>query len=420
MHCPRVVHRDDLSISRNCGLTISRNGELALQNRIFQDSFTDSEAHHAELKDAVARLAGKYGRKYFQEVVAKGLQPVELWAELGSAGFLGAHISERYGGAGGGLSDLYIVIEETAAQGCPMLSLVISSICAPIIERYGSDDMKEEWLTGMANGSKRIAFAITEPDAGSNTHKVTTTAREEPDGWVINGSKYWTSAIDESDAVMVVARDGERSTAERSALSLFIVRTDTPGLSWQPIEAALQSNDKQFMSFYDEVRVPHEALVGEPGLGLQQVFVGLNPERVAAAGINNGIARFALEKASQYALDRQVWKSPIGAHQGVAHPLAEAYVGVQSARLMAAKAAQLFDSGEDAAESAIMAKFLAAETSLVALDQAMQVHGGNGLALEYGLADLWFIARLHKTAPVSREMVLNHIAQHSLQLPKSY
>ncbi|NBP95821.1 MAG: hypothetical protein EBU28_10845, partial [Gammaproteobacteria bacterium] len=308
----------------------------------------DSEAHHAELKDAVARLTGKYGRKYFQEVVAKGLQPVELWAELGSAGFLGAHISERYGGAGGGLSDLYIVIEETAAQGCPMLSLVISSICAPIIERYGSDDMKEEWLTGMANGSKRIAFAITEPDAGSNTHKVTTTAREEPDGWVINGSKYWTSAIDESDAVMVVARDDERSTAERSALSLFIVRTDTPGLSWQPIEAALQSNDKQFMSFYDEVRIPHEALVGEPGLGLQQVFVGLNPERVAAAGINNGIARFALEKASQYALDRQVWKSPIGAHQGVAHPLAEAYVGVQSARLMAAKAAQLFDSGEDA------------------------------------------------------------------------
>jgi alkylation response protein AidB-like acyl-CoA dehydrogenase len=388
--------------------------------QVFTSALVDTAEHHQDLRQAVSRLTGRFGRKYFQDVVARGAQPDELWAELGAAGFLGAHIPEAYGGSGGGLSDLYIVIEETAAQGCPMLSLVISSICAPIIERFGSTAMKEHWLPGIASGTRRIAFAITEPDAGSNTHKIKTSAQLTDDGWVLNGAKYWTSAIDESEAVLVVARDAELSTPERSALSLFIIPTDTEGLSWKPIEAALSSNDKQFMTFYDDVRLPPEALVGERGAGLKQVFVGLNPERVAAAGVNNGISRFALEQAAQYAKDRSVWGKPIGAHQGVAHPLAEAYIAVQNARLMAARAAQLYDLGEDPAEAANMAKFSAAESSLKALDEAIQVHGGNGLALEYGLADLWFIARLHKTAPVSREMILNHVGQHSLGLAKSY
>jgi alkylation response protein AidB-like acyl-CoA dehydrogenase len=209
-------------------------------------------------------------------------------------------------------------------------------------------------------------------------------------------------------------------TPGRSALSLFIVPTRTPGISWQPIDAALRAAEKQFTVFFDNVALPPEALIGERGTGLKQVFVGLNPERVSAAAINNGIARFALCKAAQYARERTVWKSPIGAHQGVAHPLAEAYIGVQAARLLTARAAQLYDLGEDAAEAANMAKFSAADSSLQALDQAIQVHGGNGLAHEYGLADLWFIARLHKTAPVSREMILNYVAQHSLGLAKSY
>jgi len=388
--------------------------------QVFTSGLVDTEEHHADLREAVGRLAGRFGRKYFQDVVARNEQPTELWEELGKAGFLGAHIPEEYGGSGGGLRELYIVIEETAAQGCPLLSLVISSICAPIIDRFGSTSMKDTWLTGMADGSKRIAFAITEPDAGSNTHKITTTAKKTDDGWTLNGAKYWTSAIDESDAVMVVARDADLSTPERSALSLFVLPTDTKGLSWKPIEAALQSNDKQFMTFYDDIQLPPEALVGERGAGLKQVFVGLNPERVAAAAVNNGISRYALEQAAQYAKDRSVWGKPIGSHQGVAHPLAEAYIGVQNARLMAARAAELYDLGLDAAEAANMAKFSAAESSLKALDEAIQVHGGNGLALEYGLADLWFIARLHKTAPVSREMILNHVGQHSLGLPKSY
>ena len=388
---------------------------------LFYNNLVDTADHHADLRASVGKLVGKYGRKYFQDVVANETQPDELWAELGTAGFLGVHIPEAYGGSGGGLAELNIVIEECAAQGCPMLSLVIASICAPIIEAYGSTELKDKWLPGIATGKLKMAFAITEPDAGSNTHNVSTSARKVDGGWSIQGAKYWTSGIDESDAVMVVAKDPEMETGNgRSALSLFVMPADAPGISYTRIDAAVKTPERQFSVFFDDVRLPEEALVGERGAGLRQLFVGLNPERVAAAAINNGISRFAIAQAARYANERSVWKTPIGAHQGVAHPLAESYIGVQSARLLAARAAQLFDQGEDAGEAANMAKFLAAETSLKALDQAIQVHGGNGLSHEYGLADLWFVARLHKTAPVSREMILNYIAQHGLGLPKSY
>jgi alkylation response protein AidB-like acyl-CoA dehydrogenase len=173
--------------------------------------------------------------------------------------------------------------------------------------------------------------------------------------------------------------------------------------------------------FFDDVRVGPEALIGERGNGLRQVFAGLNPERITAACISNGIARYALAKATRYANERAVWKGvPIGAHQGVAHPLAEAYIGTQLSRLMAFRAAEIYDEGGDAAEAANIAKFAAADSSLKTLDQAMQTHGGNGMSLEYGMADLWFVARMLKTAPVSREMVLNFVAQRSLGLPASY
>ena len=388
---------------------------------MFFSQLVDTADHHRSLRESVAKVVGEFGRAYFQRCVAEARPPAELWSRLGEAGFLGVHISEEYGGSGGGLSDLSIVIEECAAQGCPLLYLVITSICAPIISNFGTDELKQKWLPGIADGSRKMAFAITEPNAGSNTHKVTTTAHKTSGGWRMEGAKYWTSGIDEAESVLVVARDAEMAPADgRSALSLFIVPTSSPGIEIQKINAAVQSPENQFSVFFDDVKLEEDALIGERGAGLRQVFVGLNPERVSAAAINNGISRFALSKAAQYARERSVWKQTIGSHQGVAHPLAEAYIEVQAARLLNARAAQLYDLGEDAAEAANMAKFLAAETSLKALDQAIQVHGGNGLSLEYGLADLWFIARLHKTAPVSREMILNYVAQHSLYLEKSY
>lgn len=387
----------------------------------FASTLVDTAEHHGLLRDSVARLVGAFGRRYFQDVVKRKAKPVELWNALGEAGFLGVHVAQEHGGGGSGLADYQVVVEEVAAQGCPMLSLVIGSICAPIIEQHGSEALRKEWLPGLATGRKRLSFSITEPNAGTNTHRITTTARRHGEGWRINGNKYWTTGVDEADALMVVCRAEEADARGRHPLSLFIVPADAPGITRTPIPTALQVPETSFTLFFDDVEIGAEALVGQEGKGLQHLFAGLNPERVCAAAINNGIARYALEQGARQARDRSVWGVPIGTHQGVSHPLAKAYIAVQQARLMTARASQLYDEGSaDAGEAANMAKFAAADASLEALDQAMQVHGGNGLALEYGLADLWFIARLHKTAPVSREMILNFVAQHSLGLPKSY
>lgn len=380
----------------------------------------DSDEHRL-IRESVATIASRYGHGYYAERSRDNEHITELWAELGEAGLLGVHLPEEYGGGGAGLSELTVVVEELAAHGIPLLVAVISpAICGSILAAHASPEMKKAWLPGIASGEQKMAFALTEPDAGSNSHNVTTTACRDGDGWVISGGKYYISAADESDALLLVAGDDGRQENGRRPLSLFVVPTDTPGVTLQPIETALVSPDKQFSVFLDDARVSSDAVIGDPGNGLRQVFAGLNPERVLAAAICNGVGRYAVSKATEYASQRQVWSVPIGAHQGVSHPLAESHIAVELARLATARAAELFDAGKNAAEAANIAKFSAAEAGLTALDQAIQTHGGNGLAREYGLADLWFITRLMRTAPVSREMVLNFVAQHSLGLPQSY
>jgi alkylation response protein AidB-like acyl-CoA dehydrogenase len=204
--------------------------------------------------------------------------------------------------------------------------------------------------------------------------------------------------------------------------SLLIVPTNTPGFTYQPIEMDIISPEKQFTLFFDDVRLPAEALLGSTDAGLAQVFAGLNPERIMAASFSTGIARFAMERATDYARNRQVWDTPIGAHQGLSHPLAQCAIQIELARLMTQKAAALYDAGLDreAGEAANMAKYAAAEAAVTTVDQAIQVHGGNGLASEYGLGALLAASRVGRIAPVSREMILNYVAQHTLKLPRSY
>ncbi|BBX62391.1 putative acyl-CoA dehydrogenase FadE [Mycobacterium saskatchewanense] len=302
-----------------------------------------------------------------------------------------------------------------------MLIWVISpAICGSILSHHGSHHMKERWLPGIADGTQKMAFSITEPDAGSNSHNIKTTAHKTATGWVLSGSKYYISAIDQCDAVLVVARDVEKSGPEKSRLSLFVVPTDSPGLTYQQIDTSIVSPDKQFTVFLDEVAVGGDSLIGEAGNGLRQVFDGLNPERILVGAICGGVGRYAVSKAADYAKQRLVWSTPIGAHQGIAHPLAESHIAVEVGRMATARSAELFDAGQPAGEAANIAKFAASEAALKALDQAIQTHGGNGLSHEYGLSELWFITRLMRTAPVSREMVLNFVAQTSLGLPRSY
>ena len=348
----------------------------------------------------------------------------ELWAAVAQGGFIGVNIAEEYGGGGMGLLELSMVGEELAAAGCPALLMVVSpAICGSVIAKHGTEEQKRTWLpkiAGAEDPSYKMAFAITEPDAGSNSHKITTTATRDGDEYILRGTKYYISGVDESQQMLVVTRTGVDENSGRGKLSLFVVDTDTPGLEKTIIPMEILAPDKQYTLFFDEVRVPAERLIGAEHEGLRQVFTGLNPERVMGAAQGNGISRYALAKASTYAVDREVWGVPIGMHQGLSHPLAIAKIEVEQARLMTLKAAWLYDQGADAGEAANMAKYASAEASLKALDQAIQTHGGNGLSTEYGLATLYGITRLFRTAPVSREMVLNFVAQHSLGLPKSY
>jgi alkylation response protein AidB-like acyl-CoA dehydrogenase len=326
-----------------------------------------------------------------------------------------------------GIYELSIVCEELAAQGCPLLLLIVSpAICGSILARFGSEPQRRMFLPLIAGAGDplwKMAFAITEPDAGSNSHNISTTARRSEDGWVLRGTKYYISGIDEAGAVLVVARTGTDPATGHGRLSLFIVDADAARLEVSPIPVEVVAPEKQFTLFFDDVVVGEDRLVGAEGDGLRQVFFGLNPERITGAAMVAGIGRYALTKAAGYANERQVWGTPIGAHQGIAHPLAAAKIEVELARLMVQKAGWCYDSAIDAAvtgEAANMAKYAAAESTLHALDQAIQTHGGNGMATEYGLATLWGMARLMRIAPVSREMILNYVAQHSLHLPKGY
>lgn len=384
-------------------------------------NFTESEERQA-LRKAVAALAGKYGHEYFIAKARAGEKTHELWSDVGRLGYLGVAVPEEYGGGGGGIGDLAAVCEELAAAGCPLLLTVVSpAICATIIARFGTEEQKRWWLPGFADGTTKMAFAITEPDAGSNSHKLTTAIHRDGDEWVLNGGKYYISGVDEVEAVMVVARHVD-ATGQRLLPSLVIVPTDAPGFTYQHIPMDVLSPEKQFTCFFDDVRLPLDALVGSADAGLSQLFAGLNPERIMAASLATGTARRALDQASEYARTRTVWDTPIGAHQGIAHPLAQCAIQVELARLMTQKAAALYDAGEDraAGEAANMAKYAAGEAVAGAVDQAIQVHGGNGLSSEYGLGAMLAASRLSRIAPVSREMILNFVAQHTLRLPRSY
>jgi len=375
------------------------------------------------LRASVADLAARYGHPYWLGKARAGEKTRELWDEVGRLGYLGVSIPEDYGGGGHGIVELAIVAEELAAAGCPLLFIVVSpAICGSVIGRSGTAEQKERWLPALASGTTKMAFAITEPDAGSNSHRLSTVARRDGDDWILAGRKTYISGVDEADAVLVVGRaEDARTGTLRPALA--IVPTDAPGFEKTLIQVEITGPEKQFALFLDDVRLPADAMVGETAdAALAALFAGLNPERITGAAFANGIGRYALDKASAYANTRQVWGVPIGSHQGLAHPLAQAAIQVELARLMTSKAAWLYDTGDDAAagEAANMAKYAAAEAALAALDQAIQVHGGNGLATEYGLATLWGATRLVRTAPVSREMILNFVSTHTLGLPRSY
>jgi alkylation response protein AidB-like acyl-CoA dehydrogenase len=387
-------------------------------------SFIETEEQQA-LRQAVAAMAANYGQDYYLEKARTGQHTDELWNEAGKLGFIGVNLPEEYGGGGAGMYELSLVMEEMSAAGSALLMMVVSpAINGTIIAKFGTEEQKKRWLPGIADGSITMAFAITEPDAGSNSHRITTTARRDGSDWILSGQKVFISGVDQAQAVLVVGRAQSSTGAKSESLrpALFIVPTDTPGFTWTKIDMELVSPESQFQLFIDEVRLPSDALVGSEDAAIAQLFAGLNPERIMGAASAVGMGRFAINKAVDYVKTRQVWKTPIGAHQGLSHPLAQNHIEIELAKLMMQKAASLYDAGDDAgtAEAANMAKYAAAEASVRAVDQAVQSLGGNGLTKEYGIAAAVTASKLARIAPVSREMVLNFVAQTSLGLPRSY
>ena len=376
---------------------------------------------HAALRAAVAEVARSFGPDYYTRRAEAREHTQELWTALGKQGFIGVNIAEEYGGGGAGLTELAIVCEETAGQGIPLLlTLVSCGIAAEVIGKFATPEQQQEWLPRLASGEGKLAFAITEPDAGTNSHDISTTATRDGGDYVLRGQKYFISGVDESDAILVVTRTGTDATTGRATMSLFLVDSDAPGLTVQPLPVSVRMPERQFTLFFDDVRVPASGLIGTEGDGFRQVFHGLNPERITGAALCVGIGRFALDKAARYASERIIFKAPIGTYQGVSHPLAAAKIAVEAAALMTAKAAWQHDHGEPAGEASNMAKYLAAEAGIAAVDAAIQTHGGMGVSTENGLIPLWGMARLLRIAPINSEMILNYVAQHTLGLPRSY
>ncbi|MGW5086632.1 acyl-CoA dehydrogenase family protein [Streptomyces coelicoflavus] len=347
-----------------------------------------------------------------------------LWQDAAKLGYIGVNLPEAHGGGGAGITELALVLEELGAAGNPLLMMIVSpAICGTVISRFGTEEQKRDWLPSLADGTRLMAFGITEPDAGSNSHRITTTARRDAatGEWVLTGRKVFVSGVDIADATLIVGRTEDARTGKLKPC-LFIVPRDAPGFERRPIDMELNAVERQFELTLDDVRLPADALVGDEDAGLLQLFAGLNPERVMTAAFGIGMGRYALSRALDYARERTVWKTPIGAHQAIAHPLAQAHIDLELARLMMQKAAHLYDAGDDigAGEAANMAKYAAGEACVKAVDQAVHTLGGNGLTREYGLARLITASRVARIAPVSREMILNYVSHQTLGLPKSY
>lgn len=377
------------------------------------------------VREAVRTLCSKYGDDYWAERDSKHEFPWDFYAQLAEGGWIGIAIGEEYGGGGRGLLEASVVLEEVAASGAAMngcSAIHLSIFGMHPIEKYGSETLKQRYLPGVADGSIHVAFGVTEPDAGTETLAVRTSAVKEGDHYRVNGQKVWTSKALESDRVLLLVRttplDQVRSRTE--GLSLLMVDLRAPGVTIRPIPKAGRNAVASCETVYEDVMVHESDLVGEEGAGFRMLLDGLNAERILIASEALGIGRVALERAVSYAKSRVVYGRPIGSNQGVAFPLAEAYSRLQAAELVTRRAGWAIDQGRNAGPEANMAKWLATDAGFAAADVAMQVHGGFGYAEEYHIARYWREARLMKLAPIPQELILAYIGQHVLGLPKSY
>jgi len=388
---------------------------------------------HQLLRQSVKQMLSKYEhrKKEWREMTHVHRQfNYELWQEFANVGLLGALVPEQYGGSDTGLVALTLAFEDITALGFSPSLMLVTCMDTACILRNGSEEMKRRIIPGVVEGKTILVFAVTEPNAGSNTFRIETVARREGDRYVMNGQKIFITGVEVADYMLVVARTTTREEIEQRGLpksyglSLFLVDPKSKGIDKTPIPTVATEGVYQWQLFFDQVEVPAENLVGEENNGVIAMFNSLNPERILVGAICCGMAEQAINMAVEYAKNRRVFRdTPIGAYQGVAHPLAESRIMLEAAKLLTYRAAWAFDQGMNPAivgSYSNQAKLVAADVALKAVDAALETHGGIGFAEETGLAQLWNGARVLKTAPLNREMILNYVAEQDLGLPRSY
>ena len=377
-----------------------------------------------ELRQAVRGLCATFPAEYWRKLDEQRAYPEEFVQALTKAGWLAALIPEEFGGAGLGVTEASVILEEVNRSGANSGACHAQMYIMGTLLRHGSAKQKQQYLPKIATGELRLqSFAVTEPTTGSDTTKLKTTAVRRGDRYIVNGQKVWTSRVQHSELMLLLARTTPLPDVIKKAegLSVFLVdlrESMGRGITVRPIRN--MPNHETNEVFFDNLEVPAENLLGEEGKGFRYILDGMNAERILIAAECVGDGHWFLEKATAYARERVVFDRPIGQNQGVQFPLARAYVNVEAANLMRFKAAELFDRGEPCGAQANMAKLLAADASWEAANACLQTHGGFGFAAEYDVERKFRETRLYQVAPISTNLILSYIAEHVLGLPRSY
>ncbi|MCO5130065.1 MAG: acyl-CoA/acyl-ACP dehydrogenase [Xanthobacteraceae bacterium] len=383
-----------------------------------------STEDYADIREAVARLCAQFPGEYWRKLDREMAYPKAFVDALTEAGYLSVLIPEQYGGAGLKLSAATAILEEIQRAGCNGGGCHAQMYTMGTLLRHGSDEQKAKWLPKIASGELRLqAFGVTEPTSGTDTTSLKTTARRDGDHYVVNGQKIWTSRAEHSDVMILLARTTPKDQVQKrtEGLSVFIVdmrQAKGNGLTIRPIRTMM--NHATTEVFFDNMKIPAENLIGEEGKGFRYILSGMNAERILIAAECVGDAKWFIAKATNYAKDRVVFGRPIGQNQGIQFPIARAYANMRAAELMVKEATRRYEAGLDCGAEANMAKMLAADASFEAANAAIQTHGGFGFAEEYDIERKFRETRLYSVAPISTNLILSHLAEHVLGMPRSY
>ena len=377
-----------------------------------------------QIRESVATICQKYGEEYWRGLDKKKEYPTDFVKEMTTSGFLNILIPQEYGGAGLGLKEACVVLEELSLQGAHAGACHAQMYVMGTLLRHGSDKQKKEYLPKISSGELRLqSFAVTEPNSGTDTTSIKTMAKKTNDGWIINGQKVWISRVEHSDLMILLARTKPQGalTKKTDGFSVFLIdieQAKESGLKIVKIDSMINHHSCEL--FFDDVFIPDESIIGEEDKGFRAIMDGMNAERILIASECIGDGKYFIEKSVNYAKTRKVFKREIGMNQGIQFPIAECYSQIEAASLMVDKAATLFDEGKKCGAEANMAKMLAADASWKAGTTAMETFGGFGFSKEYDIERKFRETRLYQTAPVSRNLILSYIAEHVLNLPRSF